>query len=75
MVNASMERQNDSDGKALWSLTWRSILLIPLMLPVALLWLVLVLSIAGLPFLAAAYLWFGLWRHAAAYFLTWALLF
>jgi uncharacterized membrane protein len=43
-----MEPTQESDAKAIWSLNWRSTLFIPLMLPVAVVWLLVVMSIAVL---------------------------
>jgi hypothetical protein len=62
------------DGKALWSIGWRSVILLPLFFPLAVLWLVLVILIGILPFISVAYLWFGEWKQAALHFAIWALL-
>jgi hypothetical protein len=70
-----MEPVQDSDAKAIWSITWRSILFIPLMLPIALLWLLVMMSIVILPLVGVAYLSFGLWKDAAICFGVWAILF
>ena len=67
-------KQSESDAKALWSITWRSVVLLPLFFPVALLWFILVVAIGVLPIVAVAYLWFGEWRQAGIYFAIWALL-
>ena len=68
-----MEPAEESDAKAIWSLVWRAILFIPLMLPVAVGWLLVTLSVAVLPVFGAAYLWVGLWRNAAICFAVWAI--
>ena len=70
-----METAQESDAKAIWSLVWRSSLLIPLMLPIAIVWLLIVMSIIVLPLFCAAYLCFGLWKNAAVCFVVWAILF
>ena len=70
-----MEPTQDSDAKAIWSLTWRSMLFIPLMLPIAVVWLLIVASLALLPLFGVAYLWFGLWKNAALCFIIWAIIF
>jgi hypothetical protein len=70
-----MEPARASDANAIWSLVWRSILLIPLMLPVAIVWLIAVVSIVILPLFGVMYLWFGLWKNAALSFAVWAILF
>lgn len=70
-----MKPAEDSSAKAIWSITWRSVLLIPLMLPIAIVWLLMVMSIAVLPLFAILCLWFGLWKDAAIFFAVWAALF
>lgn len=70
-----MEPAQESDARAIWSLIWRSILFIPLMLPIAVVWLLIVMSIVGLPLFCAGYLWFGFWRNATVCFVVWAVLF
>jgi len=69
-----MAPAQESDAKAIWALTWRSILFIPLMLPIAVVWLLVMVSIVVLPLTGAAYLWFGLWKAAALCFVVWAIL-
>ena len=64
----------ESDGEALWSVTWRSVVLMPLFFPLALLWLILVIVLGILPIVSVGYLWFGDWRQAGIHFVVWALL-
>ena len=67
--------QEESEAKAIWSLAWRSTLLIPLMLPIALVWLLVLMSIAVLPLVCALSLWWGVWDSAAYAFVFWTVLF
>lgn len=70
-----MEPIQESDTRAFWAITWRSILLIPLMLPIAVVWLVIVMSIALLPLFCAASLWLGLLKQAGLFSIIWAAIF
>jgi hypothetical protein len=72
-MKQSMEPARESDARAIWSLLWRSTIFVPLMVPIAVLWLVIGVSIVLLPLIGVLHLWFGLWRDAAICFVVWAI--
>jgi len=68
-----MNTQGKSIVKPIWSLTWRSVVFLPVMLSAAVLVIGLTMALIGLPLLGAACLYFGLWRNAASCFVVWLL--
>jgi hypothetical protein len=68
-----MNAQYKSVAKPIWSLTWRSVVFLPVMLSAAVLVIGLTIASIGLPLLGAACLYFGLWMKAATCFVVWLL--
>jgi hypothetical protein len=65
--------RRESDGKAIFGLTWRSIAYLPVMLSAAVLVLGLCIALIGLPLLAVVCVYVGLWGKALSLMAVWLL--
>ena len=73
VVNKTCNK-SQSDAKGLWSITWRSLVLLPFLFPLGLLWIVLVIVIGILPILALVSLCSREWPLAGILLAVWVLL-
>jgi len=69
------DHQQQSALRALWAITWRSTVFIPVILVFGTFLLAVALSVVVLPFFVAVYAYWHLWQRALAYFAAWIVIY